>query len=262
VEPKIGEELPCNRIGQANNHPETFRQDNLLDKFSRKDRFEYYYASFLATEKKLIKDNIMNQIPQGMILNVGCGSIGTERRLFPTSGYEIFGADVNVESLKILQRKKLYNAVYNASISSLPFAQGTFDIVYLRLVLHHLVYPENILVKGLEECFRVLKPGGLLALVEPNSWHPIGALMNIAHTFGIDMYIHGTDDDVALSPRMLHKILSQYGKDISIYVVSYSWRRLPIACQICVDFVHSVLKNLTGKMPYFGHTLMMLAHKD
>jgi SAM-dependent methyltransferase len=261
MDTEIREEQGGIRTAQANVSLENFREDNLLDRFSRHDRFEHYYASFLATEKALVKENIIGRIPRGMILNVGCSSIGTERRLFPTSDYEIFGVDINVESLQILQRKKLYNALYNANISSLPFAQETFDLVYLRLVLHHLIYPNNILGKGLKECFRVLKTGGILALVEPNSWHPIGALMNVAHMFGVDLYIHGTDDDVALSPRILYRILSQYGTDISTHVVSYSWRRLPIACQIYIDFCQSVLKNLNDKLPYLGHTLMMVARK-
>jgi SAM-dependent methyltransferase len=261
MEHKSGEGLHGIRVAQAGVHVEKFREDNLLDRVSRRDRFEHYYASFLATEKNLVKENIIRLIPGGIILNVGCSSIGTERRLFPTSDYEIFGVDINGESLKILQRKKLYGALYNASISSLPFAQGTFDIIYLRLVLHHLIFPKNILAEGLQECFRVLKTGGILALVEPNSWHPIGTLMNMAHLFGIDMYVHGTDDDVALSPLKLHRILAQYGTDVSTHVVSYSWRRLPVSCQNCVDFFHSALKNLTDKLPYFGHTLMMLARK-
>jgi SAM-dependent methyltransferase len=261
MEPKPKDQLCRMPLVQANAHQATFRANNLLDRLSRQDRIEYYYNSFLAFEKKIVKENIIDCIPKGMILNVGCGSIGTERRLFSTSDYRIFGADVNVESLKTLQSKNLYNSLYNASITSLPFARDAFDIVYLRLVLHHLVYPQNIFAKGLEECFRVLKSGGILALVEPNSWHPVGALMNIAHMFGMDMYIHGTDDDIALSPRMLHKTLSKYANDISTYVVSYSWRRLPIVCQVSIDFLHSVLNSVTDKFPYFGHTLMMLAHK-
>lgn len=258
---KGGNGLHATVIPQAKVHVGQFREDNLLDRVSRRDRFEHYYTSFFATEKTLVKENIIRHLPRGMILNVGCSSIGTERRLFPTSDYEIYGVDINRESLKILQSKKLYGALYNATISSLPFGEGTFDIIYLRLVLHHLIYPENVLAKGLEECFRVLKTGGILALVEPNSWHPIGTLMNIAHLFGIDLYVHGTDDDVALSPLMLRRILALYGTDLSTHVVSYNWRRLPIFCQNFIDFFHSHVKNPSDKLPYFGHTLMMLARK-
>jgi SAM-dependent methyltransferase len=53
----------------------------------------------------------------------------------------------------------------------LPFADGTFDIVFLGNLLHHLDAPEVCLA----ECARALKPGGAGALlsVEPNAFHPL-----------------------------------------------------------------------------------------
>jgi SAM-dependent methyltransferase len=236
-------------------------EDNLLDRFSNEERLGYYYTNFLATEKSLVNEKITDVIPRGKVLNVGCGRHGTERSLFPSPHYEIFGIDVSDESLQILQAKNLYNSVFQASISSLPFSPDSIDIVYLRLILHHLVYPNNIVGEGIDECFRVLKKGGILALIEPNSWHPIGALMNIAHKLGIDLYIHGTDDDVALSPLMLHKQLSRFGSSISSHAISYSWRRLPISLQFVIDRLHSSLRGPSEKLPYFGHTLMMIAQK-
>jgi SAM-dependent methyltransferase len=243
---------------QASSLPQ---ENNLLDKFSTKERFAYYYASFVSTEKSLVKENITQIIPRGRILNVGCGGNGVERSLFPISDYEIFGVDINAEDLQILQQKKLYDGLYKANIISLPFERGSFDIIYLRLVLHHLIYPDNILSQGLDECFRVLKTGGILALVEPNSWHPIGALMNIAHRLGLDMYIHGTDDDIALSPLNLRRVLAPYSSQISTHAVTYSWRRLPRPLQACIDRSHFKLIRILDRLPYFGHTLMMISQK-
>jgi SAM-dependent methyltransferase len=235
--------------------------DSILDKLSRRDRFQHYYNNLLATEKRLVEENIAPIIPRGRVLNVGCGGNGTERSLFPLSCYDIFGADVNEKDLRILQTKRLYKALCKADIASLPFASNSFDIVYLRLVLHHLIYPRNILDEGLRECFRVLKPGGILAMVEPNSWHPVGALMNLAHRLGIDLYIHGTDDDVALSPSMMVNRLSPHAMYVSAYAISYNWRRLPIPVQRIVDRCHTSLKTISSRCPYLGHTLMMIARK-
>ena len=124
------------------------QQNSLLDKLSTQERFASYYASFLATEKSLVRENILAAIPRGRVLNVGCAGNGVERTLFPISDYQIFGVDINQEDLQILHKKKLYNGLYQANIISLPFAHETFEIIYLRCVLHHLVYPENILVEG------------------------------------------------------------------------------------------------------------------
>jgi predicted TPR repeat methyltransferase len=81
------------------------------------------------TRNHWLTKKIIESIPRGRVLNVGCGCTGTERHLFPARDYQIFGVDVSEEDLRILQGKKLYDALYKANISSLPFAQEGFDIV-------------------------------------------------------------------------------------------------------------------------------------
>ena len=59
-----------------------------------------------------------------------------------------------------------------AAVEQLPFGDGSFDVVMLSLVLHHL--PSEAKRKGLEEIHRVLRPGGRLIVVDfdhPDSLH-------------------------------------------------------------------------------------------
>ncbi len=237
------------------------KDDNLLDRFSSPDRFDYFAKTFFAVEKALVAEKVAPVVPRGTVLNVGCGRHGTERDLFPKASYAIYGVDTNEESLRILEQRGLYDGLMKGSISSLPVPSATVEVVYLRLVLHHLVAPRNLLGDGLRECFRVLKPGGVLVLVEPNSWHPVGAMMNLAHALRLDLYIHGTNDDVALSPLMLRRRLSTFASDISTHVISYTWRRLPISVQTVFNRIQRRMEKLSGKVPFFGHTLMMIAVK-
>lgn len=53
-----------------------------------------------------------------------------------------------------------------ADLSSLPFADGTFDLALCLVVLEHLTEP----LLALREIARVLKPGGRLFLVAPLLW--------------------------------------------------------------------------------------------
>jgi len=237
------------------------KEDNLLDRFSSGDRFDYFAKSFFEVERALVAEKVAPVVPRGTVLNVGCGRHGTERDLFPKAHYAIYGVDTNEESLGILAKRRIYEGLVKGSIASLPVPSATVDLVYLRLILHHLVSPRNLLGDGLRECFRVLKPGGALVLVEPNSWHPVGALMNVAHALRLDMYMHGTNDDVALSPLMLRRRLSTFASDISTHVVSYTWRRLPISVQTVSNRIQSRMGGLSEKVPFFGHTLMMIAVK-
>jgi len=72
----------------------------------------------------------------------------------------------------------------NANIYQLPYADDTFDGVILSEILEHVDRD----VDGLKEVFRVLKPGGVVAVTVPNAnypfwWDPINrTLENVFHT--------------------------------------------------------------------------------
>jgi ubiquinone/menaquinone biosynthesis C-methylase UbiE len=51
-----------------------------------------------------------------------------------------------------------------ADACRLPFADATFDVVYARALLHHLPDPTH----GIQEIQRVLKPGGVAVVLDPN----------------------------------------------------------------------------------------------
>ena len=48
-----------------------------------------------------------------------------------------------------------------------------------------------------------LRPGGALVAIEPGLWHPIGLGLALANRAGVASAVHGTPDDIPLSPRRL-----------------------------------------------------------
>lgn len=125
----------------------------------------------LGTEKKRRKDFIrFAGIRDGMlVLDVGCGT-GTLTNM--AAQYTKDGHVIGVEpSKRMLDRagKKARNAgleteFWLACAESLPFKDGSFDVVLVSFVFHHLSH--DVKKRALDEVYRVLMPGGFLAYMD------------------------------------------------------------------------------------------------
>jgi ubiquinone/menaquinone biosynthesis C-methylase UbiE len=108
--------------------------------------------------------------PGEKVLDVGCGTGGVTipaKQRVGKSG-EASGIDPAPEMIAVA-RKKSARAGLEIDfrigvIESLPYADGTFDVVTSSLMMHHL--PHDVQVKGLAEIRRVLKPGGRLLIAD------------------------------------------------------------------------------------------------
>ncbi len=136
---------------------------------------------------------------------------------------------------------------------------GGFDAVLYRLVLHHVAYAEP-LAPVLAEAARLLRPGGVLVAIEPNLWHPVGLGLALANRLGLGVRIHGTPDDVPLSPRRLGAEARRAGLRPELHAVTYAWRRLPPRLQ---GALHPLERF--GSRPgarALGHTLLLVAERS
>ncbi len=100
------------------------------------------------------------------VLDVGCAA-GHTALAFAPYVHEVIGVDLSRDMLIEAARQAATRGVTNArweeaSAASLPYTDGSFDIVACRMVVHH--FPA--LIPSLAEMARVLKPGGQLLIVD------------------------------------------------------------------------------------------------
>jgi SAM-dependent methyltransferase len=112
--------------------------------------------------------------PHGQrILDLGCG-MGDAAVYFALRGASVCAVDVSpgmVDVCRRLAQREGVGSQVDAQVAvgeKLPFADGSFDVVYGNGVLHHL----DLGVSG-PEIARVLKPGGLGAFIEPLAYNPV-----------------------------------------------------------------------------------------
>lgn len=122
-------------------------------------------GDFLAQFIRSIPEN-------GKVLDVGCGGGHLAAILAGKhAGWRITGIDLSVHQIRRAMnrcRGMDDRTVFVAgSALSLPFNSGTFDGVTSVCSIKH--WPEP--ARGLEECLRVLRPGGTLAVVEVDRNH-------------------------------------------------------------------------------------------
>lgn len=103
------------------------------------------------------------------ILDLACGWGQTTFDLAERGSASVWGIDLNPRAIEAARAsvpdelKKRINFIH-AEASKLPFDSQSFDIVFTQCSLLWIEQKEL----ALEECRRVLKPGGCLAMIEPD----------------------------------------------------------------------------------------------
>jgi SAM-dependent methyltransferase len=120
----------------------------------------YKVLPYFAVEKK-----VFAQPSSQKILDLGCAA-GWNMSRFKQYGRFPLGIDVVPERVELAAH---HGPVALASGLSLPFANESFDLIYIQHVLHHI----GDVAKALNEVRRCLKPGGVLFLVETTEDNPI-----------------------------------------------------------------------------------------
>ncbi|MFB3787149.1 MAG: class I SAM-dependent methyltransferase [bacterium] len=101
------------------------------------------------------------------ILDLGCGT-GLSACLLGRRGYSAFGLDLSPLFLTVEKQKDPGAQLLAGDARQLPFGDGLFDAVAAFEFIEHVPDVPGLL----EECLRVLQPGGFLIFHSPNLLSP------------------------------------------------------------------------------------------
>lgn len=235
---------------------EEYTADNLLDRVTPRDRMEHQYAREEAREAAIVRARL--GMRGGEVLSVGSGWL-PGRHLFGAPDWRLVAVDIDEGKHRWLEQEGLADETHVARAGELGFlGEGRFDVVLYRYVLHHVVFAQP-LGPVLEEARRLLRPGGALVVIEPGLLHPVGAALAAANRARLGVRVHGTPDDIPLSPHRLAREARRAGFATEVHAVSYSWRRLPVALQRAAGAL-----DRFGSAPgarWLGHTFLLLGRR-
>jgi SAM-dependent methyltransferase len=212
-----------------------------------------HYDREYARERELLERRLGRS--GGDVLSVGCGW-HPGRHMFPRPAWRMTGADLNPDMVAHGLETGELDAGVTGRAGELPLEPESFDVVLYRLVLHHIAF-QGPLAPCFAEAARLLRPGGALVAVEPGLWHPVGAGLELANRAGLGTWVHGTPDDVPLSPRVLSAEARAAGLEPELHAVTFGWRRLPAPLQRALHRLDPL--GSRPRVAPFGHTLMLIA---
>jgi SAM-dependent methyltransferase len=232
-----------------------YTPDNLLDRVTSQETLETHYEQMMRRERALIAGRLGRAT--GDVLSIGAGW-HPGRHLFPAPAFRITAVDVDPVKVAGLIETGAADDARVGLAGQLDLPDQSFDVVLYRLVLHHIAY-QGPLAPCFAEAARVLRPGGALVAIEPGLWHPVGLALSAANRIGVAPAVHGTPDDIPLSPRRLTAESRAAGLDPELYAVTYTWRRLPRPIQRGLQPLDAI--GSRPRAARFGHTLMLIARR-
>jgi ubiquinone/menaquinone biosynthesis C-methylase UbiE len=138
-----------------------------------------YNDSYLKKTTEFINDikqksyDLLSLTPTTKLLEIGCGNGYDAIELAKRIGSEgkVVGIDIDPALVERSKKNAEENFCQNiefivSDAEKIPYADNFFDVIRAERVFQHLKNPETVL----EEALRVLKPGGIILLIETD-WY-------------------------------------------------------------------------------------------
>ncbi|OBZ82699.1 Demethylmenaquinone methyltransferase [Choanephora cucurbitarum] len=129
------------------------------------DRLNSQHFALKALYEGNVLKCVEDRLPEdAIVLDIGCGSGSWVMEMaVDHPQYKVIGSDVSDMFPTTIRPENVQFELYNV-IQGLPYPDNTFDLVHMRLLITALGQADWTFV--IAEIFRVLKPGGLVELVE------------------------------------------------------------------------------------------------
>lgn len=180
---------------------ELHKHGRFFDGWSR-----FYRAGPFGWELRRVQRLVIDRLhlaPGDRVLDLGCGP-GDGCARISHAGAVAFGLDYSAGMIgRARHEPAVRGRLLRGDAGRLPFADASFDKIVCTNSFHH--YPRHL--AALREMRRVLKPGGLLGLVDPRKDHLFGWL-------AIDLVenaVFGLDDVRIFSVPHWYRLLSEAG---------------------------------------------------
>lgn len=148
---------------QEHRDPERAAALHLQRRQSRRSLGKRLLDTFYPDQELPYRSALLNAAsPRSRALEIGAGSGGPHS---PLRGRVECVVGIDLEPA--VGSNPNLDAGVVANASCLPFPDGSFDIVFHRMVAEHFEEPSA----AMRECARVLAPGGTLVFLTPNLWY-------------------------------------------------------------------------------------------
>ncbi|MHA1931956.1 MAG: class I SAM-dependent methyltransferase [Promethearchaeota archaeon] len=188
------------------------------------------------------------------ILIAPCGE-GDDYKYLKEFSDEIYGIDLSPIGIKSCPAQMITK---KGDISSSGYPSESFDLVVSTLFFHHLV--KVGFQPFLKEFYRILKPGGKIAILDFSVFYPLNAITRPLKTILRNPFGE-IQEEAPFRPKYMIKSLKQVGfKNIELYggTFSHCFFYIPLA-----KFIHFTTKPLLNKWPFknFAWTVVFWGEK-
>ena len=195
------------------------------------------HSFFMAAKADLLRDLIATRLDskhKSTALDVGCG-VGAFHPMMRGMFQRLYGTDVSAASIEQAKRSNPEVEYEDYDGEVLPYGHATFDVATVICVMHHV--PAEKWCGFLREIRRVVRPGGLVCIIEHNPFNPLTRLAVSRCEF---------DRDAVLLPAgQTHRLMTDAGlREVETRYflllpwatplmrrIEHSFRRVPLGAQ-------------------------------